>query len=76
MVQGNDSQEEMKRKIYDNIQLLEVQINDFKNKLIEIDNQIVQDCINKNGKHNFERERDPGLYGESYFICKLCGYEC
>lgn len=76
MVQGNDSQEEMKIKIYDNIKLLEVQINDFKNKLIEIDNQIVKDCINKNGKHIFERERDPGLYGESYFICKLCGYEC
>ena len=75
MVQGNNSQEELKRKIYDNIKLLEVQIKQLKNKLIEIDNEIVQDCIKKNGKHDFKRERDPGLYGESYFICKLCGYE-
>ena len=37
--------------------------------------KIIEECIEKNGKHDFEREREPGLYGESYFVCKQCGYE-
>jgi hypothetical protein len=75
MVRGNDLHEEMKREIYYCINLLEVQIKDFKNKLEEIDNKIIQECIETNGKHDFERERESGPYGESYFVCKQCGYE-
>ena len=40
-----------------------------------LDYMAVKECIEKNGKHDFEREREPGLYGESYFVCKHCGYE-
>jgi hypothetical protein len=37
--------------------------------------KIIEECIEKNGKHDFERERESGPYGESYFVCKQCGYE-
>ena len=68
MVRGTNSQEESKRNLYSNIYLLEDEIE-------EINVKIIQECIEKNGKHDFEREREAGLYGESYFVCKQCGYE-
>jgi len=75
MVKGSDSQEESKRNLYGNIYLLEDEIKKIKLEIEVINMKIIEECIEKNRKHDFERERDPGLYGESYFVCKHCGYE-
>jgi hypothetical protein len=75
MVRGTNSQEESKRNLYSDIYLLEDEIKKIKLEIEEINMKIIEECIEKNGKHDFEREREAGLYGESYFVCKQCGYE-
>jgi len=54
----------------------------YETKIIEINKEIentykkiYENCINKNGSHNYERIIECGPYPDSYLVCKNCGYE-
>ena len=76
MVKGNNEQEDIKRELYNKIKEYETQVARCKNKIDEINNIIIHTCITKYGEHQCKREVESCIYGESYFICKNCGYEC
>jgi hypothetical protein len=76
MVKGNEHQEEIKRELYNRIREYKAEITACKMKIDAIDLQIIQSCVVQYGSHQFELEVECSLYGESYHICKNCGYEC
>ena len=76
MVVGDNLQEMEKNKLRDEIMELENKIIKVKQKIDKINTTITRECIEKNGEHDYQREREEGLYGESYFVCKNCQYEC
>tara|TARA_B100000424_G_scaffold115071_2_gene86807 strand:+ start:26822 stop:27040 length:219 start_codon:yes stop_codon:yes gene_type:complete len=66
----------------DKIDLLCKEKTIYENKIIEIKQEInntykmiYEDCIKKNGSHEYERVIETGPYPSSYFVCKKCGYE-
>jgi hypothetical protein len=75
MVKGNAEEEDIKRYMYTKIREYNTQISMCKKRISAIDRQIIQACVIKHGEHKFELEVEPCLYGESYRICKNCGYE-
>jgi hypothetical protein len=75
MVVGNNLQETEKNELRNEIIELEHNILDLKLKIDKINRIIMRECIEKHGGHDYQRERDDGLYGESYFVCKICKYE-
>jgi len=75
MVKGSIEQEDRKRELYHKIKDYEAEIASCKNKIDEINNIVIRSCVTQYGNHKFEREIESSLYGESYFICKNCGYE-
>ena len=74
MVKGTDLQELKKTKNLYEIYKLEQTIKKLNNEINIINNDIINDCIKKYGKHHYEREEESGPYAESYWICKNC--EC
>lgn len=53
-------------------------IKELKKKKIELEKDLfnVDKEIKKTeklGKHCWERKREEGLYGELYYVCKICG---
>ena len=64
-----------KQELYNKIKECETEIANYKNKIDEINNLIIHTCVIQYGDHEFEREVESSIYGESYFICKNCGYE-
>ena len=76
MVKGTEYQEAIKRDLYNKIQEYKAEINACKTKIDDINRQIIQSCVTQYGAHQFELEVECSLYGESYHICKNCGYEC
>ncbi len=75
MVKGTDEQEQVKYELYNKIKKYEVEIVACKQRINNMNLVITQTCTSKYGEHLFELERENSLYGESYFICKNCGYE-
>lgn len=75
MVYGNLNQETEKKELYDKITLYEKKIQELKVQIEEINEVIVSNCVFKNGTHDYVREIDMGPYGDSYLVCKKCGYE-
>ena len=75
MVFGNDKQEGDKIILCEEKKKYEEKIIVIKEQIQEINNTIVNDCINKYGKHIFEQEIESGAYGETFLNCKNCGYE-
>ncbi len=76
MVKGTDEQEANKRDFYNKIREYKAEITECKKKIDAIDLQIIRSCVAQYGSHHFELEVECSLYGESYHICKNCGYEC
>lgn len=70
MVVGSKEEEDIKKKLRN-------EMDEYKGKIIIINKQIeeIDKLIIKKCTHDFERQRDPGLYGESYLVCKNCLYE-
>ena len=70
----------------DNILLLIKKRNQIKrnNKKCELKNidiilenikyELINSCYNCHG-HDFVPEREPGMYGELFHVCCICGYE-
>ena len=75
MVKGTADEEETKRYFYNKIRKWTEHISMCKKRINAIDRQIIQACVIQHGEHKFELEVEPCLYGESYRICKNCGYE-
>ena len=75
MVKGTDEQEKQKRNLYERIREYEIEITACKNQINDINTSITQECVKKHGTHDFVREVESSLYGETYFICKNCEYE-
>ena len=44
-------------------------------KIEKLDDIIVNQCIDTHGEHNYIQEREDGIYGNIYFVCKNCGIE-
>ena len=63
------NQIEMKR----NDKKCELEINDI--VLENIKNEIIKCCYNNFKCHNFIPENEPGMYGETFYVCSICGYE-
>jgi hypothetical protein len=63
------NQFEMKR----NNKKYELKKND--NILENINNEIIKRCYNNFKSHNFIPKREPGMYGELFYVCSICGYE-
>ncbi len=76
MVFGNDKQEEVKALLYEEKMKYEEKIRLVNKYIQQINDTIVNDCKQKYGKHIFEQEIEPGMYGETFLYCKKCGYEC
>ena len=70
MVVGSKEEEDMKKKLRN-------EMDDYKEKIIIINKQIeeIDKLIIKKCTHYFERQREAGLYGDSYLVCKNCLYE-
>lgn len=75
MVKGTNEQEQIKYELYNKIKKHELEIVACKQKINNMNLVIIQTCTSKYGEHIFELEQENSLYGESYFICKNCGYE-
>lgn len=75
MVRGSHEQQAVKQELYRKIKEYEAAIASCKNKIDDINNIIIHSCVIQYGDHKFERAVESSLYGESYFICKNCGYE-
>jgi hypothetical protein len=75
MVKGTDEQEATKRDFYNKIREYNAEITDCKKKIDDINFQIIRACVAQYGSHHFEVEVESSLYGETYHICKNCGYE-
>ena len=60
---------------------LETKKNDLQRELQKVDTEInntvneIYDYCKKTTGHKFITEREPGLYGELFTYCVLCGYE-
>ena len=72
MVTGTHEQQALKQELYNKIKECETEIANYKNKIDEINNLIIHTCVIQYGDHEFEREVESSIYGESYFICKNC----
>jgi len=70
MVVGSKEEEDMKKKLRN-------EMDDYKEKIIIINKQIeeIDKLIIKKCTHDFEKQREAGLYGDSYLVCKNCLYE-
>ena len=55
-----------------NLQELIKKIN---NDITVINEHVIDTCVEKCGGHNFESYRESGLYGETFYVCKICGVE-
>ena len=75
MIRGSEKQEFAKKEIREKIMELQREIKNYEQDIIEINEAIKRDCVRKNGKHDFERERDDGPYPETWWVCKNCGFE-
>ena len=75
MVTGNTNQEAEKKELYSNILHHKEEIQRLKIQLEEIDRVIVSECVDKYGTHEYIREIETGPYGNSYLVCKHCGFE-
>ena len=50
----------------------ESKIQDIKNKLKKTNTMIAKKCEEKNGDHEWIREREDCMYGDSYIVCRNC----
>jgi len=75
VVIGSEEEENKKNEYTNNIIKLQKEINILKSNIRKIDLNIIADCVKKNGKHEYIKEKDTGPYPESWLICKNCGYE-
>lgn len=66
-----DKIQDLQDKKYD----LQNLIQRIENDINAINHSILETCVNKCGGHDFESFREPGLYGETYYVCKICGIE-
>lgn len=49
------------------------QLQSIEKELDIVQNQIYEQCAIKNNGHKWIREREAGIYGETFFYCKYCG---
>lgn len=50
-------------------------IRKINNDISVINQYVIDMCVEKCGGHNFESYRESGLYGETFYVCKICGVE-
>tara|TARA_Y100000389_G_C17226508_1_gene395927 strand:+ start:361 stop:591 length:231 start_codon:yes stop_codon:yes gene_type:complete len=43
--------------------------------LENIKNEIIKYCCNNFKCHDFIPENEPDMYGETFYVCCICGYE-
>ena len=59
--------ETKKKELQDKIKIVDNEINNTINEIYAL--------CKKNTGHKLITEREPGLYGERFTYCELCGYE-
>jgi peptidoglycan hydrolase CwlO-like protein len=57
-----------KNSLLNKMELINTKINNTYQKMYDT-------CSKINNGHNIIREREPGLYGEYYSYCTICGLE-
>jgi len=63
---------EIVEKLKIEIMVREDELMDYKTVLKKNENKLINLC-SRTG-HDFQREREDGPYGETYYICKICGF--
>jgi len=63
---------EIIEKLRIEIMIREEELMDYKTVLNKNETQLIKVC-SKVG-HDFQREREYGPYGETFYICKICGF--
>lgn len=43
--------------------------------LENINHEIIKLCYNNFKGHDFIPENEAGMYGETFYVCSICGYE-
>ena len=66
LIQKKNSLEQQQQQLF-------IQLNSIKKQLTDCNNSIYDMCI-KNGGHQFRKERDYKLNGETTFICQKCNF--
>ena len=75
MVYGSDKQETYRKYLQRKIDNYKEQILDVLSKIKKLDENIVKQCIDTFGDHTYIEEIEECMYGNSYFVCKYCGFE-
>ena len=75
MVYGSEKQESYRNYLQRKIIKCNQEIENIMSKIEKLDDIIVNQCIDTHGEHNYIQEREDGMYGNIYFVCKNCGIE-
>ena len=54
------------------IREMEILINNYKQQNVALKNELMTQCELEKG-HEWIREREEQMYGETYYYCKFCG---
>ena len=83
LIENNDSKKEsfeksrsillkQKSKLYEEKKDYLVQLIIIEDKLMNIEQELTQHCIQFFDKHDYTMERESGMYGETFYICSRC----
>jgi|SaaInlStandDraft_6_1057023.scaffolds.fasta_scaffold05489_1 hypothetical protein len=61
-----------KSKLYEEKNRHLNQLTIIKERLMNIEHELTQHCIQFFDKHDYTMERESGMYGETFYICSRC----